>query len=184
MKKIFVLIIAIFATASTYAQDYKFSALDKSPADMVYYPLRAPFDKDQSSAPVIKVIYSRPQKNGREIFGVLEKFGAVWRTGANESTEIQFFKAVKFGNKTIPAGTYSLFTIPQKDNWTIIINKNINKWGAYTYDESKDIARLNVPVIAAKQLIEAFSITFLPAMSGAKMIMGWDNTVVEVPFSF
>ncbi|WP_423146444.1 DUF2911 domain-containing protein [Rubrolithibacter danxiaensis] len=183
MRKI--LLIALLSSfCFMYAQAQEsFPPLDKSPADIAYFPANASFEKDLSKSPIIKVVYSRPHKNGREIFGVLEQYGKVWRAGANESTEIKFFKDVKLGDKKIEAGTYSLFAIPQKDNWTIIINKQTDKWGAYTYDEAKDVARVTVPVKKSDKVIEDFSIAFKDAPNGASMLMGWDQTIVEVPFT-
>ena len=180
---LFILLVSLCVT-NLRAQDYKFPSIDKSPADLVYYPLNIVKDKDPTKKPVIKITYSRPSKNGRPIFGVLEQFGKVWRTGANESTEIKFYQDVKIGNEKIKAGTYSLFTIPEKDNWTIIINKQTDKWGAYTYDQSKDVARVKVPVKTYPDVIDAFSITSQDAAEGANLIMGWDQTLVEIPISF
>ena len=183
-KTISALIFALILPAFLKAQEYKFPNVDKSPADIVYYPLNIVKEKDTGKKPVVRVIYSRPQKNGRPIFGVLEQYGKVWRTGANESTEIRFYDDVKIGDKKIKAGTYGLFTIPEKDKWTIIINKQTDKWGAYTYDEKKDIARVDVPVKNSEKIIEAFSITFSEIEKGANLIMGWDQTVIEVPILF
>ncbi len=181
MKKVgLIMVCAMFAFASAQAQ-YKFPAIDASVADIAYYPLRAA----NTGAPVaIKVVYSRPLKKGREILGGVEPFGKVWRAGANESTEIQFFTPVTIGGKQIPAGTYSLFAIPEKDKWTVIINGIINRWGAFTYDQSKDIARVTVPVKTLTDSVEAFAITFTDSPTGANLIMGWEKTAVEVPLAF
>jgi hypothetical protein len=132
----------------------------------------------------VRVIYSRPLKKGRQILGGVEPFGKVWRAGANESTEIEFYTPVKIGGKDIPAGKYSLFAIPEKDSWTVIINGVINRWGAFTYDQTKDIARVTVPVKPLDNELEAFSIMFVDAPDGANMIMGWEKTAVEVPIAF
>ena len=170
----------MFVFAGAKAQ-YKFPSLDVSIADIAYYPVRAANTGDPVK---IKVVYSRPLKKGREILGGVEPFGKVWRAGANESTEIRFFTPVTIGGKQIPAGTYSLFAIPEKDKWTIIINGITNRWGAFTYDQSKDIARVTVPVKPLNDSLEAFSIMFADAPNGANMIMGWEKTAVEVPISF
>ena len=184
MKKHILIVGAVLLLAlSAQAQDYKFAPMDKSPVDIVYYPVNAPKSKNPHIDPLIRVIYSRPQKNGREIFGVLEQFGNVWRTGANESTEIKFYKPIVLGNTKIKAGTYSLFTIPEKESWTIIINKNTDRWGAFTYDQSQDIVRLTVPVTHVSKTIEALSITFKGTEGEPVMVIGWDQTVVEVPFT-
>lgn len=174
--------IAVFALISTFAQaqEMKLPALDPSPADIVYFPLNAAKVKDDST-PSIKVVYSRPSRKGREIFGVLEQYGKIWRLGANECTEIKFFKNVVIGGKKIKAGTYSLYAIPEKDKWVMIVNKQTDRWGAYTYNEAKDVVRVEVPVKALPQPVEALSMTFTPQAEGANLVIAWDKTVVELP---
>ena len=120
---------------------------------------------------------------GRVIFGDLIKYGEIWRVGANENTEIKFYKPVSIGGTNIPAGTYSLFAIPEKDKWTIIINKELDMWGAYAYDESKDIAKVTVPVKPISTVVEALSIAFTTQGSVANLVIGWDKTTVEVPIT-
>lgn len=166
----------LLACCSFSGQSQKFAGLQKSPTDITYAKT------DRSNKPDIKVIYSRPQKKGREIFGSLVKYNKVWRTGADEATEIKFFKDVKLGQTSIPAGTYSLFTIPNENEWVIIINSDLDSWGAYSYDKSKDIARFTVPVSKGDS-VEAFSIAFKKNDKGYTMAMGWDQTRVEVPFN-
>ncbi|WP_131538240.1 DUF2911 domain-containing protein [Pedobacter nototheniae] len=189
MRNIFIVVFAFLCLgvkAQEAAKDeIKFAVADPSPADIVYFPLNAPKAKDGDvSKPVIKVIYSRPQKKGREIFGVLEQYGKVWRFGANENTEIKFFKKVSIGGKKIKAGTYSLFAIPDKDKWVLIINSQTDKWGAFSYDQSKDIVRVEVPAKVLAKPIEYFSLTFVKTESGANLIAGWDKTQVELPVLF
>lgn len=185
MKKLSLLVLPALFAISVHAQDVKFPALDSSPADIVYYPLNAAKVKaGDVSTPTIKVIYSRPSKKGRDVFGALEPFGKVYRLGANESTEIKFFKPVTIGKKEIKAGTYSLFAIPNKDNWTLILNAQTDRWGAYTYDEKKDIVRVEVPVKPLENVVEALSITFVPQPTGANLVIGWDKTSVELPIQF
>lgn len=164
----------------------KYPNLDSSPLDALYYPLNAVKVKkgENPPAPQIKVLYSRPQRKGRVIFGVLEQFDKVWRLGANENTEITFSKSVTIGNKKIKAGTYSLFAIPTKDNWTVIVNKQVDRWGAFTYDETKDIVRVQVPVKILDKTIESFSMTFVDFAEGVNLMMAWDNTQVALPILF
>lgn len=172
---------ALFAF-TVNAQDVKFPALDTSPADIAYFPAKAAFAKaGDNTAPLIKVVYSRPSAKGRAVFGTLEAFGKVWRVGANESTEIKFFKPVTIGGKAIPAGTYSLFAIPEADKWVVIINSQTDRWGAYTYDQAKDVVRVTVPVKPLNEVVEALSIVFTPNAAGANLIIAWDKTSVEVP---
>jgi len=181
-RKLNLIVLLAFLCIAANAQEIKFPPLDPSPADMAYFPLNATKAKkgDHSSA-LIKVIYSRPSAKGREIFGTLEAYGKVWRVGANESTEIRFFKPATIGSTKIPAGTYSLFAIPNADKWVIIINKETDRWGAYVYDETLDVARIEVPVKPLSTPLETLSITFSAQPSGANLIIGWDKVMVEVP---
>lgn len=182
MKKLSFIVLLAMLGFSVQAQELKFPGLDASPADIAYFPVNAAkVKKGEESAPLIKVIYSRPSTKGREIFGALQPFDQVWRVGANESTEIKFFKPVTIGGKSIPAGTYSLFAITGKDKWTVIFNKQTDRWGAYTYDEKQDIARVEVPVKALANTVEALTIVFTPQPFGAHLIIAWDKTSVEVP---
>jgi len=188
MKKLSLcLLLAIFALTAT-AQNVpaaKFAAVDSSPMDALYYPLNAvKVKKEDSSMPIIKVLYSRPMKKGREIFGVLEQFGKVWRLGANENTEIYFSKTVTIGEKKIKAGKYALFAIPNKEKWTIIVNKQTDRWGAFNYDDSKDVVRVDVKVGKLSNVLEAFSMTFTELPEGANLVIGWDTTQVTLPILF
>ncbi|MEM6685934.1 MAG: DUF2911 domain-containing protein [Bacteroidota bacterium] len=179
MKKHFLttglLLIAFFFSTHVAAQ--KFSDIDKSPHDISYFKAK------RNAPPAIKVLYGRPQKKGRRIFGSLVPYGKIWRTGANEATEVTFFKDVTLGDQEIKAGTYTLFTIPNKQSWTIIINADTDVWGSYYYDKDKDVARLDVPVKKIDE-IEHFSIAFTKETDGTRMILAWDNISVAVPFSF
>jgi hypothetical protein len=155
----------------------KFSKLDKSPLDITY--LR----KSRKSSPLAKVHYGRPQKKEREIFGGIVSYGKIWRTGANEATEVTFYKDLEFAGKPLKAGTYVLHTIPGEKEWVIILNSNLNVWGAYQYDETADVLRVTVPVGYGKRSIEAFAIAFKKGEKPA-MVLAWDLTRVEIPISF
>ncbi|SMC75049.1 DUF2911 domain-containing protein [Pedobacter nyackensis] len=180
MKRLsFIAVFAMF-TFAVEAQEPKFAPVDASPADIVYYPLNVAKAKD-AATPSIKVVYSRPTKKGRDIFGVLEQYGKVWRVGANECTEVKFFKGVRIGGKSIKPGSYSLFAIPNKDKWTLIVNKQTDRWGAFTYDEKKDVIRVDVPVKTLDKPVESFSVTFTEQPKGANLVMAWDKTLVELP---
>lgn len=175
MKKC-IFIFFIFLSFGFSANAQNFSDLDKSPMDAV-------ITRNNDNSPLVRIIYSRPQKRGREIFGELVPYGKIWRTGANEATEITFYDDVYFGGKHVLAGTYSLYTIPQKDEWTIIINKATNVWGAYNYDESKDVVRIKAKPNRTAAVVEKFSITFRPDTEGAHLLMGWDDTYLEIPIT-
>ena len=162
---------------SLNVQAQKFKGLDKSPMDMAAYPSDYKISKK-----LIRITYSRPQLKGRDL-GTLAPNGSVWRTGANEAAEITLYTDMKFGDNTVKAGTYSLATIPGEKEWVIIINSDLNTWGAYSYNKAKDVARLTVPVSMGKESLEAFSITFDEGKDGATMYLGWDTLRVAIPFS-
>ena len=182
------LILAFFSLTSAAQSEsapIKFPAVDKSPMDALYYPINAvKVKKDDVSLPFIKVLYSRPSKNGREIFGVLEQFDKIWRLGANENTEIYFAKPVTIGGKKIKAGKYSLFAIPSKDKWTLIVNKQTDRWGAFNYDEANDVVRVEVPKTTLDKVMEDFSMTFTDLPDGVTLMMAWDTTQVGLPIYF
>ena len=173
--------------ASSTAATLKLPPLDKSPMDMAYYPANYPVLKiqDKATEPLVaRVIYSRPQKQGRTIFGGLVEYGKVWRLGANEATEIELFKDVKVKDKKLAKGRYTLYAIPTETQWTVIFNKDTDTWGAFKYDEKKDALRVDVPVQKSADTAEAFSISFNKSSNGADMILTWDNVMVTLPFVF
>lgn len=120
------------------------------------------------------------------MLGGTEKFGTVWRLGANETTEIKLFRDVTFGDKLVKAGTYSLYAIPNEKEWTIIFNSKLDTWGPYEYDETKDVVRFNVPATKSDAEIEAFSMVFDEANGTGKsnLWIGWENTLVKIPVKF
>ncbi|MFY0713946.1 DUF2911 domain-containing protein [Seonamhaeicola sp. NFXS20] len=163
------LALTLFLSTNLNAQ--KFSGLDKSPMDAAFY-------RTSRKAPAMaKVIYSRPQLKGREL-SKLAPNGEVWRTGANEAASITLYQDMKIGGKLVSAGEYSLFTIPGEKEWTIIISKDINVWGAYSYNKANDVIRVSAPV-SKGEMLEAFSITF----TEGNMHLGWGTTRVTVPFT-
>lgn len=179
------LVAGLVASAQNNLKDSAivFPLVDSSPLDVVYFPLNTTKSKEVI-APVMRVLYSRPQRKGREIFGVLEQFGKVWRLGANENTEIHFFKPVYINGKKIKTGRYSMFAIPYEDKWTLIINSQTDRWGAFSYDETKDITRTDLAVLTLEKPIMSFSITFVETAEGANLVMAWDKTQVILPIGF
>ncbi|HUZ60783.1 MAG TPA: DUF2911 domain-containing protein [Hanamia sp.] len=160
--------------------------LDKSPLDMSYYPVNYPILKIQNkiSEPlVMRVIYSRPQVDGRKIFGGLQNYGEVWRLGANEATEIDFYKDVKINNTKIKKGRYTLYAIPYPDKWTLIVNKETDTWGSFRYDSTKDVVRMDLPVIKNGPT-EDMTIVFEKSLSGASMSMYWADVKTTLPIVF
>lgn len=130
----------------------------------------------------IRVEYCQPLKKNREIFGKLVPYNKVWRTGANTSTTITFAQDTKIAGKDIKKGIYSLFTIPNPDQWTIIINGKVGDWGAFSYKQEKDILRIDVPANKSKQITEKFNISFSKDEKNVNMSLHWDNVEVKVPF--
>ena len=170
MKKSIVVLVCFLVGIVSYGQQFK--GLDKSPMDVAAFP-----KSYKNSDKVVKVTYSRPQLKGRTVES-LAKPGVVWRTGANESTEIQFYKDVVFGGKKVAAGTYSLFTIPGEKEWTVILNSDLNDWGAYSYNKEHDVVRVKAKVSEVKESLDAFSIAFDDDMN---LYIGWGTTKVIVP---
>ena len=129
----------------------------------------------------IDLTYARPSMKGRKIFGALEPFDKVWRTGANSATVIKFSDAVKVEGKDLPAGEYALFTIPGKTEWTIIFNKGTKEWGSYTYSEANDVLRVKVKPTTLKDKVETFTIQFANISdTNADLQLSWENTLVNV----
>lgn len=182
MKKIVFAVLFSCLTTLLYAQQ-KPTELDKSPMDMSYWPKDYPILKMNGKSkdlPTARVIYGRPQKNGRDIFGGILKYNEVWRLGANETTEIEFFKNVKIGGKPVSKGRYSLFCIPQQNKWTLIINKDVFSWGSFNYDAKKDLLRTDVIVEKSTDITEALTIYFDDTKSGANLIIMWDDVKVSL----
>ena len=186
MKKIIPGLALLLMPLFSVAQGGNLPPLDKSPMDMSYYPTNYPALKIQGKAtgPVVaRVIYSRPQKNGRLIFGDLIEYGKVWRMGANEATELDLYKTVRVGGKKITKGRYTLYAIPFADKWTIIINKDVDTWGAFKYDVQKDVLRIDVPAEKMPGVVEALAMTFDKTDKGFNLVIAWDNIKLSLPVS-
>jgi hypothetical protein len=188
MKKIIVFLSVFqFVFFSLLGQNSSIPPVDKSPMDMAYYPHNYPVLKIQEKLTeplAARVIYSRPQKAGRTIFGSIVKYGDVWRLGANEATEIEFFKNVRIDGKKINKGRYTLYAIVNENAWTIILNKDTDTWGSFKYDKTKDIVRTEVVVQKTDIVIENLSMLFEKATGGFNLIMAWDNVKVALPVTF
>ncbi len=181
MKKLKLIVLAIFLITATteFASAQKLPGVDPSPADISYFR-----PDGRGTTPVAKITYGRPMKKGRTMLGDVEPFGKVWRLGANETTEIKLYKDVTFGDKTLKAGTYSVYAIPDKTEWTIIFNSKLDTWGAYEYEESKDVARIKVPAGKTESEVEAFTIAFDGKGASSVMVIAWENTMVKVPMKY
>jgi Protein of unknown function (DUF2911) len=168
-------------------------SIDKSAMDMSYFPEDYPKQKmitPGMANPVTRVIYSRPQKNGRIIFAdssvaqnVIQRYGQDWRLGANEATEIEFFKPVSIKGKKLGPGRYIIYCIPYADKWKIIFNENLFSWGLHI-DKTKDIAEIELPVIKNNVEIEYFTMLFQYSTYGCELIMAWGDVKVVMPVNF
>ena len=123
-------------------------------------------------------------KKRREIFGKLVPYDQVWRTGANEATELTTTKNIQINGTLLKAGTYSLFTIPQKDSWTIIINSEVGLWGAYNYNSKLDVMRFNIPPSTTDTVYESFTMQFDHRNEVADLLLYWDRTKISIPVKF
>lgn len=165
MKKLLVLFLVLFGFTS-------FSQEKKAPL--------SPTVTNKSE--LAEVSFGQPSKRGRAIFGELVPYGKVWRTGANKATEITFKKDVEFAGKKVKAGTYSLFTIPTENEWTVILNPELKQFGSYGYDKikEKNLAEVKVPVTKLSSPEEKLQIK----PSDSNLVISWDNVSVTVPLKF
>lgn len=130
----------------------------------------------------LRIDYSRPSKRGREIFGAVVPWDRVWRTGANEPTQLKTSKSIYFNGKELPAGHYSLFTLPSKQGWTLIINKQTNMWGT-DHDPSFDIMRLPMQTTSLSTPVEMMIIEMNKVGEQGMLSVSWDSTKAFIPFT-
>ena len=174
MKKI-ILLVAVFALTigfSNQAIAQNFKGLDKSPMDIASFP-----SNYRVSEKVIKIIYSRPQLKGRSL-EKLAPLGKKWRTGANEATEVTFYKDVVFGGTAVKAGTYTMYAIPGKTTWTVALSSQLNVWGVYFHKDENDVAKVTIPVKQTEENLDVFSIAIDEDMT---INMGWGTTLISIP---
>ena len=177
----FILLLALQTSAQQKPTD-----LDKSPMDMSYWPANYPILKMTGKVkeqPIARIIYSRPLKNNRTIFDGIIKYNEVWRLGANEATEIEFFAPVKIGGKLINKGRYSIFCIPNATKWTIILNKDNYAWGSFMYDNKKDVIRVDLDIEKNVEIVEAFTAFFEETKQGANLFLLWDDVKTALPIT-
>ena len=167
-------------TANPYVQ------VDVSPMDMAYFPTDFPIKKmhgQSMGSPLARVIYSRPHRGGRKLFGELVQWGQPWRLGANEATEIQFSSAVTIQTNKLEKGQYVLYAIPYDDHWTIIFNRNLYSWGL-KFNPADDVLKVDIPAITKAQMVEHFTMSFEPIVGGAELIMAWEDREARLPIQF
>jgi hypothetical protein len=154
--------------------------------DMIYFPVDYPKIKMANGAippPVTRVIYSRPHLAKRHLFHDLLKYDEPWRLGANEATEIDFYKSVTIQGKKVTPGRYILYCIPHPETWTIVLNSNIDSWGLQQ-DPKKDVHKFDIPITSNNNTQEYFTMQFEKTDTGANLEMSWDNVAAELPVSF
>ena len=174
MKKI-ILLVAVFVITlgfSNQAIAQNFKGLDKSPMDIASFP-----SNYRVSEKVIKIIYSRPQLKGRSL-EKLAPLGKKWRTGANEATEVTFYKDVIFGGAAVKAGTYTMYAVPGKATWTVALSSQLNVWGVYFHKDENDVAKVTIPVKQTEENLDVFSIAIDEDMT---INMGWGTTLISIP---
>jgi hypothetical protein len=172
MRKIAILMFSVLFIAAVALADH----------DTEKKPLSPPAKAEGSIAGKnITVAYSAPSKRGREIMGALVPYGKVWRTGANAATTLTTSTDLMIGNLHVPAGTYTLFTIPDATEWTLIVNKQTGQWGT-NYDAAQDLGRVKMAVKPLKTPVETFAIAVKPVsgINGA-LTMAWESVEASVP---
>ncbi|HLG39212.1 MAG TPA: DUF2911 domain-containing protein [Chitinophagaceae bacterium] len=160
--------------------------VDLSPMDMSYYPKDYPklkMGNSKIAPPVMRMIYSRPHLEGREIFHDVLKYGDVWRLGANESTEIDFYRDVTIQRKPVKAGRYILYCILGPATWDIVLNSNVDSWGL-EQDSTKDIQHFEIPVKHGNPELEYLTMVFEKTSTGADLIIAWDDVLAKLPIDF
>ena len=185
-KNIFSFVIVLMTAFTAIAQS-GLPTVDQSPMDMCYYPAQYPNLKtqDKITEPLAaRVIYSRPKKEGRAIFGGLVEYGKLWRLGANEATEVEFYKPAVIAGKKIAKGRYTLYAIVNEKSWTFIINKETDVWGSFKYSQAKDIVRTDVPVQSLSEPVEFLTMVFEKENQNINLVVAWENVKVALPVSF
>lgn len=172
MKKISLsLFMGAMLSSAAFAQEFKMPA--PSPSVTI---------NQEFSTSKIEVSYSRPAVKGRKIFGDLIPFGKEWRTGANGATKITFGEEVSFGGQKVPAGTYSIYTIPGANEWKVMLNPETESWGLSGYDQSKNIASVAAKTIKTKENVESFTIALDNlSKNSCDLSLSWENTKIVVP---
>ena len=171
MKRILIIVGVVAAVLGVVFVVFMRQTKSHSPAATAVY---------QRNGLDIRVDYCQPAKKGRVVFGELLPYGKVWRTGANEATEISFRQPVLFAGKPVKAGKYTLFTIPDREKWTVILNQETGQWGL-SHNESEDLLRVVVPPVSQPDVTELFTIALHEAGDGSEMQLTWDQTKVTVP---
>ena len=136
-----------------------------------------------SDGKTITINYSSPRAKGRKIFGELVPYGQVWRTGANDATAFVTDANLSVGGKAVPAGSYTIFTVPNAGKWTLIVNKKTGEWGIPYKYEADELARVDMKVSPTTSAVENFTIALSPMGGSCTLNISWENTQASVDIS-
>ena len=175
MQKRIMFVVSLFLIFSTFALAQRDKSQRPSP------PAQA--QCSFSDGKTISIDYSSPRMKGRKIFGGLVPYGEVWRTGANEATTFVTNTDLKVEGKTIPAGNYTIFTVPNADKWSLIVNQKTGEWGIPYKYEGDELVRVDMKVSRTSAPVENFTITFEQGSSACTMKLSWENTEAWVKFA-
>ena len=162
------------------------SGADKSPMDLVQYPVNSRFQnfREPKEDPVVRVVYSRPQKNGRNVWGDLKKVGEMWRVGANETTEVTFFQDVTIGDTKVRKGKYGLFAKINEGSWDLILHTNVQSWGHPNHDDKDNVATVSAKTMKTPNTVESMTILLEKNGEGQiDLIVAWDDLMAKMPIS-
>jgi hypothetical protein len=175
-KRIAILtLFTLIAATASFAQMSQDKSKRPSPA--------ASASCDLGGGKTVKTDYSSPRMKGRTIYGGLVPYGQVWRTGANEATTFVTSADIKVGGTTVPAGSYTIFTVPNADKWTLVISKGTGEWGTDYPGEGKDLARIDMKVSKLPSPVENFTLAYQKSGSGCTMQLDWETTRASVDIS-
>jgi len=173
MKKLLCASLMMLSMCTIFLQAQTLKTPSPSPLQVI---------KQDFALSFIEISYSRPDMKGRQIFGKLVPFGEMWRTGANKATRVSFGEDVKVGGNAIKAGDYALYTIPNKDEWEVILNKGVNNGGTAGYKKEEDVVRFKVKPMSIHESVRTFTIQIENVSSSACEIhIMWDKIAISIP---
>jgi hypothetical protein len=176
MKKHFLVLCLLFSVFHTFGN------VDSTIIPQVRFSPTMISNLSTTTNKYVKVTYGQPFKKNRVVFGGIVPYGQLWRTGANEATEITVNQEFVISNKVFDKGTYTLYSIPNKNAWEIIINKKVGQWGTLGYDSTQNLIQFKVPVIINKNIYEGFTIELNEKNENTIDInMMWDDVLVSFP---
>lgn len=160
---------------------FSLSAYAQEPLKLPALSPNASIHQDFSTS-AIDIMYSRPSMRGRNVFGDVVAYGAVWRTGANAATKLKLGEEVVIGGQIIKPGEYALYTVPGKDEWEVILNKGIGNWGTDGYDKAADIVRFKIKPAMLNETVQTFTINIANiTYTSCDIELTWEKTKITIP---